>query len=208
MVTFSTDEQALINKQKLPDDRRPSYFSSLSQNFIQISPDFEGYLILQPQDQKQRTLTWIQEASKIQVPNIDHDAILNRYFIIRQTDALTRIDELDSMLNNFAQFQAGLLTDGTDPSRFAAIGEVNILTRSLRRPLDKIAVQRDLGFHEQTLVNLLKGRLDLEQTNTSTQQELQSWQNVISTYRGQSSRSGSLGDVGLSQLVNTAATIF
>ena len=94
-VEFTPDELDLIGQQSLPEVERPTYYSSVTQNFKPISSDFEGYLILQPQNQKQRALTWIKDAADIEVDNGEQSELLINYLVIRQEDAAQRVNELD-----------------------------------------------------------------------------------------------------------------
>jgi hypothetical protein len=202
MSIFSNAELEIINKARLPKEARPSYYSSAQRDFVQIDENFEGYLILQDKEQKQKGLTWIKTAGDFEVQNKDHDELLAEYLTIRREDAEARMEDLDAKLNEYIEFQAGVLTDseGTDPSRFATINEVNVMIRSLSRSIHRIKILREASFHEQTMVNLLEKSLESEETNEETQKELSSWQTVMSTYKGQDSKSGSSSDLGSSIL--------
>lgn len=185
MANFTTEEKELFNAQSLPE--RPSFFSRVAQREQQISQDFERFLILQTQVQKQTALNWINKAQEIEVDNEDRDEILSTYLGIRQTDAADRVTELDEKLEDFNSFMNGFFSDeaSTDcPDRFANVPELSLFVQSLQRPLSKMTIQRDQAFHEGNLVLWLRERLTEEQTNQNSQQELESWKNVIAAYRG------------------------
>jgi hypothetical protein len=189
-MAFTTEEKEQINAQALPAKDRPSYFSSIARDERQITEEFENFLILQNQTQKQSSLDWIGKALDIEADNEDRDAILTTYLGIRATDASERVTELDEKLEDFNTFVTSLLRkegeQGSDPSRFANVEELNIFVQSLQKPLSKITIQRDQAFHEQNMVGLLGRRLEQEQTDENSRQEIESWQPVISTYAGQS----------------------
>jgi len=199
-VNFTTDELEKIKEQAVPDEERPVYFSSANLRLNQIGIDFQGYLILQSVEQKQKTLAWITEAQEIETSNKDRDDLLATYLDNRQVDADARILELETALNNFSAFQSGLITDGDDSSRFADIPEVGRLIQSLGRMLSKILVQQEQSFHEKNLVNFLRTRLDGEKTTDLTQRELSTWQNVIAFYAGQKESTGSSNKPGQTNL--------
>lgn len=199
-VNFTTDELELIGKQEVTEEQRPVFFNAASQRLAQIGLDFEGYLILQTVEQKQKTLAWITEAEEIETSNKDRDELLSTFLDNREADADVRIAELESSLNNFSKFQSGLITDGQDSSRFAGIPEIPILVQSLSRMLEKILVQQEQSFHEKSLISILRNRLEREKTTDLTQRELSAWQNVIAFYEGQKESTGSDSKPGLASL--------
>ena len=93
---FTNEEIEIIDKKRLPANARPSYYSSSQKNFIAIGEDFEGYLILQDKEQKQKGLTWIKTAEEFESQNEDHDELLATYLEIRKEDAQARQEELEA----------------------------------------------------------------------------------------------------------------
>jgi hypothetical protein len=182
---FTTQEQELINQQSLKPSGRPYYYSSAKKNPVQITEDFEGFLILQSTDQKQKTLNWLRTALSLEEDHKDRDVLLSRYMDTRKEDADARLAELDKRTQDFIDFKTHFLTDGGDSSRLASIEEVNLLAKSLQRPLDKMVVQQEAAFHEGVLAKLLKIKLTNEQSTDETKKEMDSWQVVLSAYRGQ-----------------------
>ena len=201
-IPLTTDEKNLVKDQQLADSLKPQYYSSSTKKNITISDDFEVYLILQSSEQHQKGLTWIKTSESFEVANKDHDDLLTEYLDIRNQDAELRIKELDNKLNEYVEFQAGVLTtnEGDNPERFSGIIEVSVMTQALSKSISRIKILRDQAFHEQTMVNLLKTSLDAEKTNEETKKELSSWQNVLSAYPGQESKSGTKSDLGVAKL--------
>lgn len=188
-ITWSADETEKIKNQTL-NELRPSYYYVPNRSMVQITEDMEGYLILQEQEQKQKLLSWIKNVTKIETSNEKRDQLLATYLDIRQQDTVDRITELDEVLNQYADMQAELITDGDDSSRYATIGDLNIMLRSITKPVDVINIQRDQAFHEQNVTTALQNRLEANKSNTDTQKEISSWQSVISAYKGQTAKSG------------------
>lgn len=189
-INWSTSELEAIKKQTLKDSK-PSYYSLTNKNYIQISEDFEGYLILQGGDQKQKVLTWMSDVSKINNDTKDQNAILNRFLEIRYQDTSDRITELDEKLNKYSEMQTELITDGTDPSRYGSIIEINLMVKCISKSIDNINLQREQAFHEQNMVTAVQNAIQNEQVSDDTTKELTSWQTIMSTYKGQTSKSGS-----------------
>lgn len=187
MANFTTVEKELIQSQELRPQDRPSYYSRVSQSDQQIGKDFENFLILQTQTQKQTSLDWINKALAIEVDNEDRDAILETYLGIRKTDANERVTELDERLDDFNTFMTGFFkgeATAENPDRFANVPELSLFVQSLQRPLAKMTIQRDIAFHENNLVTWLEERLKEEKTDDNSRKELESWSPVISRYKG------------------------
>jgi hypothetical protein len=193
MPNFSDAQLALIQEQMLPADELPSYFDAQTGQEVVISRDFEAYLILQTQQQKQATLTWINQALNFQEDRLDRDAILTRYLVNRNTDDVARLAEINTRLMNFDAFRAGLLLGSTGGSNvsidWSDVIEIDLLAQSLQAPLDEIVLLYDLTFNEQNMVAVLQQRMSNTSYTQAEKEELQSWQTVISDYQGQSSGS-------------------
>jgi len=189
-ITWSTSELEMIKKQTLKD-LRPSYYSPTNKNYIQISEDFESYLILQPSDDKQKLLTWITDIDKINNDVKDQNELLGRFIVVRDEDANDRILELDEKLNKYADMQATLITDGKDPSRYASLIELSLMVESISKSLDNINIQREQAFHELCMVRSIENTLNAEKITDEYKSEITSWQTIISSYKGQTSKSGS-----------------
>lgn len=197
-IVWTTDEQKKINDQSL-NELKPSYYYVPNRTFIQISEDMEGYLILQDQEEKQKILSWIKNLSSIETENQDRDTLLETFLGIRLQDTEDRIAELDTVLNQYAEMQTDLITDGDDSSRFATIMDLNLMLRSISSSVDMIMIQRDQAFHEKNLITALSDILAANKSDDDTQKELSSWQTVVSSYKGQSGKSASK-KAGISKL--------
>lgn len=199
-VNWSTEELEKIKNQSL-GELKPYYYYLPNKNMIQISDDMEGYLILQDQEQKQKLLSWIKDVTKIEMDNEDRDILLATYLDIRLEDTAARIEELDTVLNQYADMQAELITDGDDSSRYATIMDLNLMVRSIGKPVESISIQRDQAFHEQNVTTALKNLLVSNKSDSDSQKELSSWQTVISSYKGQAGKSNNK-KVGPSKMGN------
>lgn len=198
MANFSDEELELIQNAKLPTKALPKYFSAAEAAILAnrndayhpISRDFEAYLILQTDTQKQSELAWIKRATTILSNNEDRDALLTKYYENRNADASLRVQEIDTVLSSFDSYRVGLLAQGDDTTRFASVIEVSLMANSLQRPIDEIQIYREQAFHEQTLISILKQRLDVRKDTADTKEELKSWQSVITTYPGRANAAG------------------
>lgn len=189
-ITWSTDELEEIKKQTMKD-LRPSYYSIQNRNLIQISEDFEGYLILQAADDKQKIITWMTDVSKINNDTKDQNDLLTKYLEIRGTDADDRITELEERLNKCSEMQANLITDGKDPSRYGAILELSLMVNSVTKSIDNIMIQREQAFHEKNVIAAVTNKVKSEAVDEESKKELDSWKSILATYKGQTNKSSS-----------------
>lgn len=186
-MAFTNEELQLISEQRKTNADLPEYYSAQSQTSIQISRDFEAYLILQTQDQKQKVLEWIRKALIGQSISADRDTLLNQYIQIRKADAQSRIAELDQKLGNFNDFKTSLLPNDDYVSNFGNVAEISLLCTSLQKPMDELFLKRDQAYHEVVLSDILNSRLTKQKQDANTKKELQSWQTVIASYKGRPS---------------------
>jgi hypothetical protein len=183
-IVWNTSELDSIKKQTL-GNLRPLYYSSINKKYLQISDDFEGYLILQSAEEKRKILTWISDIAKINNDTKDQNILLQRFMDVRSADADDRIAELDEKLNKYSEMQADLITDGNDVSRYSSIVELDLMVRSISKPLDNLLIQREQAFHEKNIIAAVTNAVRSEQITDETKKELSSWQGVISSYQGQ-----------------------
>ena len=183
MATLTDAQIQLIAEQSKSNADLPKYYSAAQRTSVPISREFESYLILQTQTHKQETLSWIQSVSAIQTSNVDRDTLLSTYTTNRLNDAKATIAELDVEIQDFNNFQKDLFQG--DNSN-ATVYELGLLAQSLMQPLDEMIYLQDRSFHEVNMVGFINLKQQTQANTTYTQQELQSWQTVISTYPGTS----------------------
>ena len=188
-ITWSTSELDMIKKQTM-SNLRPSYYSTTNKNYIQISEDFEGFLIIQAADNKQKLLKWMSDIGGITNDVKDQNKLLTAFIAVRDADANAQIVEIDNKLNDYAEMQATLLTDGTDPARYASIIELDLMLTSISKSVDNITIQRDQAFHELCVTKTVENKLNIEAVSDEAEKEMSSWQSIVSSYKGQTESSG------------------
>lgn len=199
-INFSDQENAFIAGQRKKENQIPRYYSVASKQTFAISRDMEAYLILQKSTQKQKIQSWVQNLKKIQLKYVDRDSILQTYLSNRSTDSENKVKEMDAVMGGFSDFREALFSGGEDATRFSEITDVSIMATALQRPIDQLVVIRDISFHENVAVSLQRiklgnqfnqflntGALDfIKGASQEVQNELDSWQNVVSSYPGRS----------------------
>jgi hypothetical protein len=203
VATFTNDELITISSQRRPAGLKPLYYDSVQKSLTTISDDFEGFLILQASESKQKALAWITDATKLDTKRADQNVILEEYIAIRNTDAAVRVSEISKVMTTFDNFKSDFLTDGSDTSRFADISEVNIFLQSVQQPLGDIATRRERAIHEQNMAKVQGSKLALSKVTSDTIRELESWQTIMSAYKGQASGAKQNGSTPLGGLTPT-----
>ncbi len=198
MPNFTTEELNIIAPQRKPASLRPVYYDATQKVLSTISEDFEAFLILKGSESKQKALSWITDAIKLDTKREDQNVILDQYIGLRSQDAALRTSEISAVMEKYDAFKSDFLTDGTDSSRFADISEVNIFLQSVQRPLGDIATRRERAVHETNMSALQLAKLNQSKVSKDTLRELESWQTVMSAYKGQSGKQPS--QTGLSPL--------
>lgn len=188
MPNFTTQELNLIAPERKPASLRPVYYDATQKVLSTISEDFEAFLILQGSESKQKALAWITDAIGLDTKREDQNNILGRFIGLRAEDAAKRTSEISQVMEKYDAFKTDFLTDGTDSSRFADIAEVNIFLQSVQRPLGDIATRRERAVHETNMATLQQAKLDQSKVSKDTLRELESWQTVMSAYKGQSGK--------------------
>lgn len=184
MAKFTAEELKIIRQQRKSNEDLPKYYSAESKAETQISRDFESYLILQSPAQKQKILSWIKEATKIQKPRVDRDELIKRYMANRIADADARISDLTTQTTKFESLRSELIGDSTDVNRFADVIEVGIMVNSLQRPIDELLSLKERAYHDKVMATVYSIRFAATENNKDTQRELSSWQTVVSAYPG------------------------
>lgn len=188
MPNFSPTELSIVNEQRKDDKDLPKYYSSQRKTNVAISRDFEAYLILESQDHKQKTLSWIKKVKSISNNFTDRDALLSDLLESRKTQVQSRIKELDEALGNYDEFRFGILSNpisGDDSNKFADVAEVTLLTQILQKPIEYMNVLRERSYHEQVMLGLWENFIGVDGYSANDNKELSSWETVISAYPGQ-----------------------
>jgi len=185
MPNFSPEEKDLIDKQKKPTEQMPYYYLARRKTLIQISEDFEAYLILQTAAAKAKIQTWLKKTSDANLARADRDEILKRYLDLRKVDSQKVIESIDKKLDSFDEFKTSLLGTPEDANRYASVTELNEFTEVVQRPVDELTLLRETAYMEQNITALADKYLTEYGVSKDTQREINSWKTVFASYQGQ-----------------------
>jgi hypothetical protein len=173
-VELSSDERAKVESNRLTD--RPSYYNAASASQVQISEDFEAFLILQDPVTLSSTLTVLTTAGLLGTLRLDRDAVAFEALLVDQQDRSDQQSEVatqTSVVNAWRDlFLAG---------KFSDTPEVGLLIRDVIAQTDETFADEDRLNHLEAVQARVQDRLS--QGISSTQlQELLSWPTPLLTY--------------------------
>jgi hypothetical protein len=172
-----SERAQVLRRQKAQADL-PEYFSAELKTDIQISRDFEAFLILAPEDLKTSAIDWIQKAHSLQKANKVRDDLVKLGIQNETANATKIITALDEETQKFDEFRQTFQTQ----EAFSGVGEVQLFLRDLQRVIEERVVDRDRAFFDQVMAGV-QDRFSNQSGLTDDQtEELQSWTAVLTTY--------------------------
>ena len=177
-VILSPSDQATVQENQRSTDQLPEYYDALSKQDIQISRDFEAFLILTSDTLKTAALAWIQKATNLNKTNKFRDALTQIAIGQELANAQAQLAEYDLQLQHFTDFR----TTFKAATEFAGVSEVQLFLSDLQRGIEELSIGRDRAFFDQTISEVLLNFEDQTQITEDQVQELQSWTTVISEY--------------------------
>jgi hypothetical protein len=175
-VTLSPTDLATVQQQEL--STLPEYYSAASSQYVEISRDFEAFLILSSSDLKNAALNWIQTTVDLQKKNKLRDDLTALAVQNELTNAQAKIAEYNTQLNGFGQFRTNFQANST----FASVSEVQLFLTDLQVVIDEMATGLDRATFDQTICQVIQRGQNQVSISQNQIQELQSWTSVISTY--------------------------
>jgi len=175
---LSPVEQSQVERKQKTQSDLPAYFSADLQQDVQISRDFEAFLILAPDDLKTTALDWIQKAQTLQKANTVRDELVALAIKSELSNAALQIEALDTELQHFEDFRQTFQTQDV----FSGVPEVQLFLQDLQRVIEERNVQRERAYFDQTMAGI-QDRFSAQTQLTKDQtEELQSWTAVLTTY--------------------------
>lgn len=175
-LELSDDQQAAVDPKRKAD--LPTYFDSDLQTKVEISRDFEAFLILSTSDLKTSAINWIKTSVDLQNQNKDRDALVGLAIGQEILNATNKMNAIDDTLDDFNTFRVNFQTNAD----FAAIPEVQQFLFDLQRPIDELAAARDRAQFDQTASQVIQRGTDELVVTAPEIEELQSWTGVLSVY--------------------------
>ena len=177
---LAPDELATVTQEAKSEQDLPSYYSASQQTDVQISRDFEAFLILSTSEMKTSALTWINQAVSLNKPNKLRDALAALTVTQELKNSKLQLDAYTQTLGDFETFRQNFSTG----SVFSAVPEVQLFINDLQSMIDELVVGQQRAFFDNTIATVIQGTLKNQAVTQAQLEELQSWTTVISAYLG------------------------
>lgn len=175
-LTLTDAQQATVDPRRR--DTPPSYFDADLQTKVEISRDFEAFLILAPTNLKTSAINWIKTSVDLQQVNKDRDALVGLAITQEILNATNKMNALNDTLDDFNTFRENFQTN----EDFSAIPEVQQFLLDLQRPIAELAAALDRAQFDATVSQVVQRGNDELVVTAPEIEELQSWTGVLSVY--------------------------
>ena len=186
-ISLTEDELAFVNTHRLSADALPTYFDASVQKDVQISRDFEAYLILAPNDLKSAAIAWINTAVQLNHSNLLRDTLVQRATAQEVSNSTLEYNAYQTALTNFQDFRENFLTE----QDFATVTEVQLFLSDLQAVMDEITTGSDRAQYALTLATVVSRYNDKIAVSQALVEELQSWSVPLGSYTGNETPPGS-----------------
>lgn len=133
----------------------PTYYDANLGADVPIGDDFEAFLIVVGDQQRQSAIDWLKDIKSLQAEDAQRDGILNEWLDSEVSSVTNARISLDLDLKTYSEWQDSFVSD----PKFAAIPELQQLLRDLRAPAASLfSLQRRLE-HRRVLLGLVRQRL-------------------------------------------------
>jgi hypothetical protein len=165
--------QRLLNtSRQLP---RPSYYSVVSGGDIQISYDFETYLITLDNASKNELVTRLRKASDQVSGNLDRDGLALAAASYEVSAVGSKQDELALELGDYSSFSKTELQSNQ-------LAETSELVNDLGTALGGKLFQRDQAENEIIAAGTIQSALKTGSGSQAQKKQIQSWITLITAY--------------------------
>jgi len=178
MRDLTSDEAKKVDAQAKQE--RPYYYSSDSAELVQISSDFEAWLILTPMGIRARLATFFQFI-------LDNDIndwpqrknLLDKWLEDEEDDLRTEIEGYGLTIDSYDEIRESL---ASSTAGFEDVDEVNRLAVDLTTSTGDLVERRDNLKFEKALSVVLQSRAEGSGIPDDVEQEIKSWVRLLLTY--------------------------
>lgn len=174
-ISLDVDQAKLVQTKKKPV--RPKYYNAEIKSKVEISEDFEAFLILLGRKKTKDTIKWLTQATKFAVYDGDRDALISQLINNDIVDSSHRYIELRPIVRSFETFRTGFNISG-----FEGVPECGLLLSDLQLAMSEIKVTGDRLMHQQLWGNLLLNNMISKGMTKDRTRELKSWSSPLSAY--------------------------
>ena len=176
-MALTTEQLNIIQSNR--KDPRPVYFNAALGVETTISTDFEGFLILLEDTDKDQLITFLQQAKTDNNQMKDRDELIALALQNETTDSQLVKDAIDANAAEFAEFRNNLSVEN-----FEQATEVGLLLNDLQRSLGEDVFKLDRMTHLNIFSKVTNQFFTQGQVTDNVIKEIDSWISVITEYKG------------------------
>jgi len=177
-VDLNPGERGLYEAFRRPDGANlPTYFSSDTNSDVEISREFESFLILTDRGLRSKMVSWLQGTSTRLQTNVGREELFVAMCDVELNASVDEIVEADSELQSFTEFRNELFA-----GKFATVPEVRTLLNDLQLGISAKTRTRDSAQHRNNAASIIAQINQLNDDSLGRQQQAQSWMGVLLAY--------------------------
>jgi len=172
-------EAKKVDSMARPNGSRPYYFDSSSATLVEITSDFEAWLILTPISVRARLANFFSTIINSKLNEwSDRSDLLNEWLKNEIDDLKTNIDNFGKLVTTYDEIRTDLTTYS---SGFESVEEISKIVTDLTKLVGDYVERRDSLQFIKAVDTVLKGRA--ENLTENSKQEIQSWIKVLLDYQ-------------------------
>lgn len=151
---------------------RPKYYNANTRMFVEISLDFETFLLRMSGINKRNMLARLQKSVTVSTLNGARDNLMRKALDNMATNAGSVLTELDANLSEYQTFFQNEMNAGN------GITEVGMLVSDIGRSYGESLARREQANNDLTASAFLKSSM----SNPNTKKQIQSWIEIVTQY--------------------------
>jgi len=179
MRRLTLEEASTVSERSRDVGSRPSFYDASTRDFVEISSEFETYLILAPAQVKSDVSSLFQTV-------LDNDPnqaglrsdVLTSFLDLESDNELERKRRFESLTSLYDDVRSRFITS---IEGFEDLREVSLLQESLTTSLEGIVASRDRHEFNNAVIQVLKRR-DGASGLSESRTESQAWVRVLTEY--------------------------
>lgn len=175
MANLTREEQQRVKAKRQND--RPSYYSADLEDDVEISQEFETFLILQGSSRNRDTVEWLTKTSDLAQNRNGRDGIIQEAIDFDRKDNEALESEIEDELSAFEKFR-----EEFQSGRFSSTVETGILLSDLQKPAAEVFFEQARAKHLSNMHRFAEGRLRNQGITGGQARQIQSWITPLLTY--------------------------
>jgi len=176
-IALDENQAKIVATKKLAASKRPKFYDAKKGTKVQISEDFEAFLILQGRTRNKEALDWLNQANGYAIADADRDALIDKALDNELTEAQIAKAELSPIAEQFNRFRERFQIKG-----FEGVAEAGQFFADVQRPMGEIVSLMSRHNHRVVYATLLKSYLLDNGVSMDQQKQISSWNDPLTSY--------------------------